>query len=79
MNWGRFKDPVAHMCLAGAMVASRSLTQEVAFSNPFTVMPIILVTQFRESNNFFFGKLNQFQFCFCFIQRGFGKELVTVD
>ena len=29
---------VSHMCLAGSVVASWSLTQEVAGSNPFTVM-----------------------------------------
>ena len=28
----------SHMCLAGAVVASRSLIQEVADSSPFTVM-----------------------------------------
>ena len=22
INWGRFKDPVSHMCLAGTVVAS---------------------------------------------------------
>ena len=38
MNWAQFKDPVSHMCLAGAVVASWSLTQEVAGSNPFTVL-----------------------------------------
>ena len=30
MNQAQFKDPVSQMCLAGAMVASWSLTQEVA-------------------------------------------------
>ena len=35
MNWGQFKDPVSHMCLAGAVVASWLLTQEVSGSNPF--------------------------------------------
>ena len=35
MNWTQFKDPVSHMCLAGAVVASWSLTQEVAGSSPF--------------------------------------------
>ena len=29
MNWDQFKDPVSHMCLAGTVVASWSLTQEV--------------------------------------------------
>ena len=30
MNWAQFKDPISHMCLAGAVVACWSLTQEVA-------------------------------------------------
>ena len=30
MNWAQFKDPVSHMCLAGAVVASWSPTKEVA-------------------------------------------------
>ena len=30
MNWGQFKDPISHMCLAGAVVACWPLTQEVA-------------------------------------------------
>ena len=29
MIWDQFKDPVSHMCLAGTVVASWSLTQEV--------------------------------------------------
>ena len=36
------------MCLAGTVVASWSLTQEVACSNPFTVMTNIFVTEFAE-------------------------------
>ena len=48
MNWVQFKDPVFHMCLAGAVVASWSHTQEVAGSNPFTVMTNIFVTEFNE-------------------------------
>ena len=35
MNWAQFKAPVSHMCLAGAVVASWFLTQEVAGSSPF--------------------------------------------
>ena len=38
MNWGQFKDPVSHMCLAGAVAASWSPTQEVTDSDHFTVM-----------------------------------------
>ena len=37
------------MCLAGAMVASWSVTQEVAGSSPFAVMTNIFVTEFNET------------------------------
>ena len=30
MNWAQFKDPISHMGLAGTVVASWSLTQEMA-------------------------------------------------
>ena len=40
MNLSQSKDLVSHMCLAGAVVASWSLTQDAAGSNPFTVMTI---------------------------------------
>ena len=33
MNWVQFKDPVSHMCLAGAVVLSLTLTQEVNTRN----------------------------------------------
>ena len=33
MNQGQFTDPVSHMYLAGTVVASWSLTQEVAGSH----------------------------------------------
>ena len=48
MNWAEFKDPVSHMCLAGTVVASRSLPQEVGGVSPFTVMANIFVTEFAE-------------------------------
>ena len=38
MNWAQFKDTVPHMYLAGTVVASWSLTQEVAGSSPFNGM-----------------------------------------
>ena len=41
------------MCLAGTMIASWSLTQEVARSNPFTVMTDIFVTEFRKFSETF--------------------------
>ena len=46
MNWVQFKDPVSHMCLAGNVLASLSLTQEVPGPSPFTVMADIFVTEF---------------------------------
>ena len=48
MNWAQFKDPVSHMCLAGTVVISWSLTQEVAGSSPFIVMTKIFVTEFSK-------------------------------
>ena len=48
MNWGQFKDPVSHMCVADAVVASWSLIQEIAGSNPFTVMTNIF-NEFKEN------------------------------
>ena len=54
MNWGQFKDSASHMCLAWAVVASWSLTQEVTvwqvWAN-FTVMTNIFVTEFRKDSN----------------------------
>ena len=48
MNWDQIKDPVSHMCLAVTVVASWSITQEVAGSSPFTVMRIIFASEFAE-------------------------------
>ena len=48
MNLAQFKDPTSHLCLAGTVVASWSLTQEVASLSPFTVMTNIFVTEFSE-------------------------------
>ena len=36
------------MCLAGTVVVSWSLTQDLVGSNPFTVMTNIFVTEFAE-------------------------------
>ena len=36
MNWAQFKDPVCYLSLAGAVVASWSLTQEIAGLNSCT-------------------------------------------
>ena len=48
MNWRQFKDPIFHMCLAGTVIVSWFLTQEVASSSPFTVMSNICVFEFAE-------------------------------
>ena len=53
MNWGQFKDPVSHLCLAGVVIASWCLTQEMAGLNPFIEMTNILVTEFSEFNDSF--------------------------
>ena len=53
MNWAQFKGLVSHTCLAGAVVASWSVTQEVAGSIPFTVMTNIFVTEFAEFSKIF--------------------------
>ena len=36
MNWAQFKDPASHMSLAGTVVESWFLTQEVAGLSPFS-------------------------------------------
>ena len=46
MNWAQFKELISHICLAGAVVASWSLTQEVAYSS--LLMTVIFVTEFAE-------------------------------
>ena len=50
MNFAQFKDPVSHMCLADAVIASWSVTQEVAGSNPVNVLSNLSVTEFSEFN-----------------------------
>ena len=50
MHWAQFIGPVSHMCLVDAVVASWSLTQDVAGSSPFTVLTNIFVTEFTEFN-----------------------------
>ena len=44
------------MCFAGTAVASWSLTQEVAGSNPFTVMTNIFVTEIAAEFSEHLGK-----------------------
>ena len=41
------------MCLAGTVVTSWFVTQEVASSSPFTVLTNIFVTEFSEFNETF--------------------------
>ena len=48
--WGQFKDDISHMWLAGAVVASWSLTQGPTGSNPFYCNDKFLVTEFSELN-----------------------------
>ena len=55
MNWAQFEDPVSHMCFPGAVVASLSLTQEMAVLSPFNVINF-LVTEFAEFSEKHLGK-----------------------
>ena len=48
MNWAQFKYTLSYMYLAGTVVASGSLTQDVASLSHFTVMTNIFVTEFSE-------------------------------
>ena len=53
MNCPQMKDPVSHMCLAGAVVASWSLIQDVAGSRPFNDKYLLLlnsVKTFRKNS-----------------------------
>ena len=47
----QFEDPVFHMCLTAIMVASQSLTQEMAGLSPFTVMTNIFSVNSMKSMN----------------------------
>ena len=47
MNWAQFKDLISHMCFAGTVVASRSLTQEVIGLSPFN--DNMFFTEFSEN------------------------------
>ena len=49
MNWAQFKDPISHMCLAGAVVTCWSLTQEVAaWQVRVLLMSYFFVTELAE-------------------------------
>ena len=49
MNCSPFKYHVSHMCLTCSVVASWFVTQEVAGSNPFTLMTNIFAIEFAFS------------------------------
>ena len=57
MNWAQFKDPFSHMYLAGTVLSSWSLTQEVAGSSPLTVMTNKLLAEFSKFSKNIYGKL----------------------
>ena len=58
MNWAQFKVPVSRMCLADAVVASWSLTQQVVGSNLFTIMKYITL---QKNQGKHLGKTPMFQ------------------
>ena len=47
MNWDQFKDPVSYLCLAGWVVTSYSLTQEIAGSS--NLFDKYFVVEFSEN------------------------------
>ena len=51
VNWVQFKDFVSHMCLAGGVVASWSLTQDVANSSLYCNDKYVL--SFRKNSQYF--------------------------
>ena len=53
VNWAQFKGPVLHTCLAGTVVASWSLTQEVADSSPFNDKYLLTLKTFRKKNDIY--------------------------
>ena len=48
MNWAQFRHPVSQVCLAGTVVASWPLTQEVAGWQVRALLLNICVTEFSE-------------------------------
>ena len=57
MTLGQFKDAISHLCLAGAAVVSRSLTQEVAGPN-LSIDKYFQSLNSANSAKTFWGKLN---------------------
>ena len=60
-NWAQFKDLVSHMGLAGTVITSFSLTQELAGSSRFTVMTKFFFT-FRKNSNVPSARIKQLLF-----------------
>ena len=48
VDWGQFKDCISHMCLAGTVLASWSLTQEVVGFNAMIAILVIESGEFSE-------------------------------
>ena len=53
----QFKDPISHLCLAGAVVTSWSLMQEMADLSPFTVITNVFVAESSDFSENISGKL----------------------
>ena len=58
MNWAQFRDPLSHMCLAGAVVSHTRGGCVVGLS-PFSVMTNIFVTEFSEFSEAFRKNSNE--------------------
>ena len=50
MNWAQFRDTISHECLAGAVIACWSLTQEVAGWQARVLLMSFFFTEFSEKD-----------------------------
>ena len=48
---GSIEDPISHTCLPGAVVACRSLTQEVAGSSSFNILNFLSLNSLNSVKN----------------------------
>ena len=63
MIWAQFKDPVSHMCLAGAAEASRSLGKEGAGSSPFNDKFFVTEFSLFQPLPWHLGQFDSFTHC----------------
>ena len=65
--WAQFKDPVSHTCLAGVVVASWSLTQELVGSSPFNDKISLSLDLLNSVKTFRENPISSDLFSFCWV------------